>query len=153
MQEKGVEIYLNDIITEIFDKFRIIFNKASDILFEILYYITGIFDICKYIYDKSYFIIIVLVIISIIFIILKSRKDNKLKKRFLSGFLIFTGIFIISAITGNILLSYDFNFPDNVGFFIFIVNIFSQAVFIANSLTLFSAYIVICIYEKKKEVQ
>lgn len=141
---------MKDIISAIFDKFRIIFNKVSDILFEILYYITGIFDICKYIYDKSYFIIIVSVIISVMFIILKSRKDNKLKKRFLFGFLIFTGIFIISAITGSILFSYNFNFADNISVFLFIVNIFSQAVFIANSLALFLAYVFICIYEKKK---
>ncbi|MDE6671354.1 MAG: hypothetical protein K2K16_04075 [Ruminococcus sp.] len=141
---------MNDIITEIFDKFRIVFHKVSDILFEILYYITGIFDICKYIYDKSYFIIIASVVISIAFIILKSRKDDKLKKRFLFGFLIFTGIFIISTLTGNIFLSSDFNLPDNVGFFIVIVNVFSQAVFIADSMAFFSAYIFVCIHEKKK---
>ena len=141
---------MKDIITAIFDKFRIIFNKVSDILFEILYYITGIFDICKYIYNKSYFIIIVSVVISIAFIILKSRKDDKLKKRFLSGFFIFTGMFIISAITGNIFLSPDFNFPDNISVFLFVVNIFSQAISIANWLTLFSAYVFICIHEKKR---
>lgn len=144
---------LNDIITEIFDKLRIFFIKCRDILFEILYYITGIFDICKYIYDKSYFIIIISVVISVMFIILKSRKDDKLKKRFLFGFIIFTVIFIVSAITGSILFSSDFNLPDNVGFFIVIVNVFSQAIFIANSLTFFSAYVFICIHEKKKEVQ
>ena len=144
---------MNDIITEIFDKLRIFFIKCRDILFEILYYITGIFDICKYIYDKSYFIIIISVVISVMFIILKSRKDDKLKKRFLFGFIIFTVIFIVSAITGSILFSSDFNLPDNVGFFIVIVNVFSQAIFIANSLTFFSAYVFICIHEKKKEVQ
>lgn len=139
---------MNDIITELFDRFLLILNKLSLALSEVVYYILRVFDDCKYIYNKSGFIMIFSVIVSITFIILKSRKDNKLKKRFLSGFLISTGIFIVFAITGIIFLSSEFTLPDNIGFLLFIVHSFSQAVFIANFLTLFLAYIFMCIREK-----
>ena len=134
------------IITEIFDSLIFVLKKLVSALFEILYYIDGVFEDCKYFCNKSYFIISISVIISIA-VIIKFRKNDSLKKRFLAGFLISTGIFIFSAI-GLIFLRSGFNFPENIYVFIFVVNIFSQAVSAVNSLILFSAYVFVFIREK-----
>lgn len=142
---------LNDIITAISDSLIIVLKKLVSALFEIPYYITGVFEDCKYFCDKYYFIIIISVITSIA-IIIKFLKNYSLKKRFLSGFLISTGIFIFSAITGIILRS-GFNFPENIYVFIFMVNIFLQAVSAVNSLILFSAYVFVRIGVKHEEFQ
>lgn len=134
------------IITEIFDSLIIVLNKLISALFEIPYYIIGVFEDCKY-----YFIIIISVIISIA-VIIKFLKNDSLKKRFLSGFLISTGIFIFSAIIGIILRS-GFNFPESIYVFIFMVNIFLQAVSAVNSLVLFLAYIFVRIGAKHEKFQ
>lgn len=121
------------IITEIFDSLIIVLNKLVSALFEIPYYIAGVFEDCKYFCNKSYFIISISVIISIA-VIIKFRKNYSLKKRFLVGFFISTGIFIFSAITGIILRS-GFNFPENIYVFIFMINIFSVHIYSYRSET------------------
>lgn len=137
---------LNDIITAIFDGFMIVLNKLSVVLSEILFYIDGLFDDCKYIWDKYYIIIIISLIINFA-VIIKFRKNDSLKKRFLSGFLIYTGIFIVSAI-GLIFLRSDFNLSENIYIFLFIVDVFLQAVSFVNSLILFSTYVFVRIYKR-----
>lgn len=146
-KEKRSGTHLNNIIIELFDKCRLIFNKLLYFLDEISFtYIIGIFDGCKYISDKSYFIIILSIIINIIFITLKSGKDSKLKKRFLFGFFIFTGSFICSAL----LLKIYFEIPIFYNSLFFaLIYCLVQAICLANGVTLLIAYIVLTAYEKK----
>lgn len=139
---------MNDIITEIFDKFRIIINKLTS-LFETSYHINEIFEESKYISDIFSFVIPCSVIISIIFSILKSRKDGRLKKQVLSGFFIFTGGFIISEIIWRLLLIPEF-LSDNAKVLIFYSAMFAERIFIVNAFVLLLVYVIICVYGKIK---
>lgn len=77
---------MNDIVTELFDKCRIIINKLF-LSPEILYYISGAFEDSQYISDIFSFAVPFSVIISLIYVILKSGKDGRLKNNFFPDFL------------------------------------------------------------------
>lgn len=139
---------MNDIVTELFDKCRIIINKLF-LSPEILYYISGVFEDSQYISDIFYFAVPFSVIISLIYVILKSRKDGRLKKRFLSGFFIFTGNFIISEIIWRLLFIPEL-LSDNTKIFIFYSAMFAERIFIINAVVLFSVYVFLCISGKIK---
>lgn len=142
---------MNDIITELFDKCRIIINKllSSNETPEILYYIDGVFEDSRYISDIFPFVIPLSVIISLTFSILKSRKDGRLKKQVLSGFFIFTGTFIVSEIIWRLLLIPEF-LSDNTKVFIFYSSMFAERIFIVNAFILLLVYAFICVYGKIK---
>lgn len=141
---------MNDIITEIFDKFRIIINKLPS-LFKVSYYINEVFEESKYISDIFSFVIPCSVIISIIFSILKSRKDGRLKKQVLSGFFIFTGSFIISEIIWRLLLIPEF-LSDNAKVLIFYSAMFAERIFIINAFVLLLVYVIICVHGKNQSI-